>query len=67
MDEATVPPEQAYLRELSDLGRRHGFGLTGRVQIYQLERDDMAFDYTSDDEGYVCLGASEGLAINSDC
>lgn len=33
--------EEAYLRELSDLGRRHGIGLTGRTQLYHLEPEDM--------------------------
>lgn len=50
--------EEAYLRELSDLGRRHGVGLTGRTQLYQLEREDMAFDYSADAEGFVRLGST---------
>lgn len=33
---------EAYLRELSDLGRRHGLGLTGQVQLYILELEDYA-------------------------
>ncbi|APT30567.1 hypothetical protein MCBMB27_01276 [Methylobacterium phyllosphaerae] len=48
--------EEAYLRELSDLGRRHGIGLTGRTQLYHLEPEDMAFDYSADAEGFVHLG-----------
>ena len=48
--------EEAYLRELSDLGRRHGLGLTGQIQLYLLEREDMAFDYSADAQGIVRLG-----------
>jgi hypothetical protein len=55
--------EEAYLRDLSDLGRRHGVGLTGQTQLYQLEPEDMAFDYSADAEGFVGLG----LTRNADC
>ena len=49
--------EETYLRDLSDLGRRHGMGLTGGVQLYQLEPEDMVFDYSADAEGFVRLGS----------
>jgi len=50
--------DSAFLQGLSDLGRRHGVGLTGQMQLYVLDRDDQQFDYTYDAEGFVRLGSS---------
>lgn len=57
--------EEAYLRDLSDLGRRYGVGLTGRTQLYQLEPEDMAFDYSADAEGFVRLGSTRDADCNA--
>ena len=46
-----------YLRGLSDLGRRHGFGISGNPQIFVLEADDRNFDYSDNADGVVTLGA----------
>ena len=52
----------AYLHELSELGRKHGFGLAGEIQIYGLERDDYLFDYFEDSEGFLRLGDAHANA-----
>jgi len=49
--------EEAYLRELSELGRRHNLGLNGSMQLFVLEPEDMAFDYSADADGFVYRGS----------
>ncbi len=52
----------AYLEELSDLGRKYGFGLAGDIQLYKIERDDFLFDYSEDADRFLRLGNSNSDA-----
>ena len=45
-----------FLLELSQLGRKHGLGITGSAVLFVLERDDYAFDYSVDAESRLFLG-----------
>jgi hypothetical protein len=44
-----------FARELSDLGRKHGIGIAGPVQLFMLEHEDLAHDYAVDDESLMLL------------
>ncbi len=44
-----------FARELSDLGRKHGIGIAGPVQLFVLEPEDRAHDYAVNDESLMEL------------
>lgn len=48
----------AFVRELSDLGRKHGIGITGDSTLFLLEREDYQFDYTSDPNSKLYFGGN---------
>ncbi|MGO4670067.1 hypothetical protein [Bosea sp. 2RAB26] len=48
----------AFLRDLSSLGRRYGFAFAGEPQIYRMEFDDFAFDYSLAGDSTLILGNS---------
>ena len=40
----------AFLAELGDLSRRHGFGLTDGAAVYMMEQEDYARSYIVNDQ-----------------
>jgi hypothetical protein len=46
----------AFLSDLSALCRKHGFGIGGQPEIFILEPDDYAYDYSVDPEGRLVFG-----------
>src|SRR4051794_29790838 len=36
----------AFARDLSELGRKHGIGLTGETTLYLFDQEDYLFDYS---------------------
>jgi hypothetical protein len=51
-----------FLLALSNLGRFHGFGITGDASVYLLERDDYLFDYSVDSCSRLRLGSALGYS-----
>ena len=49
----------SYLRELSELGRKFGYGLEGIIQIYEFQQDDFLFSYVEDADGFLRLGNAD--------
>jgi hypothetical protein len=45
-----------FVLELSELGRRYGFGLAGDIEVYELEREDCLFNYVEDTNGFLRFG-----------
>ena len=45
-----------FLRDLSDLSRRHGLALTGDITLFVMEPDDFGLSYQADAESAVSLG-----------
>jgi hypothetical protein len=44
---------EAFLRDLGEVSRRHGLGLTDGASLYLMEREDFARSYLVDDESAV--------------
>jgi hypothetical protein len=49
---------EAFTRELSELCRKHGLGLTGDTKLFVMERDDFGFDFTADADSKLHFGAA---------
>jgi hypothetical protein len=61
-DHSTSPDQgsvSAFVRELSELGRKYGVGIGGTPTLFMLERDDYLFDYSLDANDALVLGFTE--------
>jgi hypothetical protein len=47
---------EAFLRDLSDLSRRHGIAITGSPTLFVMERDDHQYDYRANDDSVLSFG-----------
>lgn len=46
----------AFLRELTELSRKHGLGLDGAPTVFVMEPEDQDRDYRCDDDSIMSFG-----------
>jgi hypothetical protein len=49
-------PIEQFLRDLSDVCREHGFGITGNATLFIMEPEDAAIEYKIDAESNLTVG-----------
>jgi hypothetical protein len=49
----------AFVRDLSNLSRKHGIGIAGDSTLYVMERDDNSYNYSVDDRSRLILGSAK--------
>jgi hypothetical protein len=54
--ESAEPALPVFLTALSDLCRKYGFGIAGEPELFVLEPEDYAFNYSVDDRGHLVFG-----------
>jgi hypothetical protein len=52
----TEPDLSAFLRDLSELCRRHGLGITGTPILFVMEPEDYQLSYVADADRELLLG-----------
>lgn len=50
------PSVSAFLRDLTDLSRKHKIGLSGSPNLFEMEGDDFSVEYAADDDSVVTFG-----------
>lgn len=52
----TPGPAAAFLRDLTELSRKHKIALSGEPILFEMEPEDMATEYRCDDDSIVSFG-----------
>jgi hypothetical protein len=48
-----------FVRDLSNLCRKHGIGIAGDSTLYVMEAEDNSYDYSVDDRSRLILGSAK--------
>jgi hypothetical protein len=54
-EQRTEPDIEAFTRELSDLCRKYGVGITGSATLFVMEGDDYQLSYRAEDGSTLSL------------
>lgn len=52
----TPEPAASFLRDLTELSRKHKIALNGEPVLFEMEPVDMSLEYRSDDDSVVSFG-----------